>query len=41
MIENWTETFPPLNLWNYSLFYEWLEEFEEESVVEELLYEVE
>jgi hypothetical protein len=30
-MENWTETFPALNLYNYHLFYKWLEEFNDEN----------
>jgi|688.fasta_scaffold88964_6 hypothetical protein len=40
-MNQWDNHFPPLNLWNYSLFHEWIEDFEKEFVVEELLYEVE
>jgi len=39
-MDQWDNYFPPLNLRNYSLFYEWIEEFEQEES-EELLYEVE
>ena len=31
-MDQWDNYIPPLNLWNYSLFKEWLEEFKENLI---------
>jgi hypothetical protein len=30
-MNNWTETFPALNLYNHNLFHKWLDEFKDEN----------
>lgn len=30
-LKQWDNSFPPLNLWNYSLHWQWLEEWQDES----------
>lgn len=31
VLEQWDTKFPPLNLWNYSLHWRWVLEFEQEK----------
>lgn len=42
-MQQWCDTFPPLNLWNYNLYYKWFPHYEipiEEIVKDfELMYE--
>ena len=30
-LEQWDNYFPPLNLWNYNLFWRWCEEWQDET----------
>lgn len=30
-LEQWDNYFPPLNLWNYNLFWRWCEEWRQEN----------